>query len=150
MPIPAGFCDKIVLHNAYEHFEGTADTDFVAEAWRVLRPGGLLCILPLFVSDRYSIVTDPLVNRQNITWDKGANVVELPWWHNRFGRFYDAEALKRRVLTPAIDAGFEPTIYHVINVQEVHLCAYLHFALVLRKPAEQPQVESQGPSALGA
>jgi hypothetical protein len=38
MPIPAQFADTLVLHNTFEHFEGSADTDFIAEAWRVLQP----------------------------------------------------------------------------------------------------------------
>lgn len=144
MPVPDEFTDKLVLHNAFEHFEGTADTGFIAEAWRVLKPGGVLCILPLAVSDHYSIITDPLVSRRGIVWDEGAQVIELPWWHNRFGRFYDAGALQRRVLMPAGRLGFSPTIYHVMNVKEVHRDAYLYFALVLRKPGEQQQAQALG------
>ena len=29
MPVPGEFANKIVLHNAFEHFEGSADTDFI-------------------------------------------------------------------------------------------------------------------------
>jgi SAM-dependent methyltransferase len=139
MAVPDRFADKMVLHNSFEHFEGTADSDFVAEAWRVLRPGGLVCILPLFMSERHVIVTDPLVDREGIVWDEGADVVELPWHHNRFGRFYDPAALDRRVLSPAADVGFVPTLYHFVNVQEVHPRATMHFGLVLAKPAEGQQ-----------
>jgi SAM-dependent methyltransferase len=134
MPVAGEFADKLVLHNAFEHFERSADFDFIAEAWRVLKPGGTLCILPLFVSDEYTILTDPLVDRRGIVWDEGARVVEVPGWHNRFGRFYDASALRRRVLIPA--SGFSTTIYHFVNVKDVHPRAHLHFALVMRKPAE--------------
>jgi SAM-dependent methyltransferase len=134
MPVPDGFADKLVLHNAFEHFEGTADTDFIVEAWRVLKPGGMLCIAPINLSDRYSIVTDPLVDRRDIVWDEGAEVVEILWWHNRFGRFYDAAALERRLLAPARQVGFQTTIYHVENVRAVHPRAYLHFVLAMQKP----------------
>jgi hypothetical protein len=133
MPIADGFADKLVAHNAFEHFEGTADSDFMSEAWRILRPGGRLCILPLFMSDHFVILSDPLVNRRGVVWDSGATVVELPWWHNRFGRMYDAQALRRRVLEPA--QAFKQTIYHVTNPFAVHPDASLHFALVLEKPA---------------
>lgn len=135
MPVPDGFADVLVLHNAFEHFEGTADTDFIVEAWRVLKPAGRLCILPLFVAERHSILTDPLVDRRGIVWDEGAHIIEQPWFHNRFGRFYSIETLRERVLTPG--KQFDTTIYHVMNVRDAHPLAYLHFALVMRKPNDQ-------------
>ena len=133
MPVPEGFADKLVLHNAFEHFEGREDTDSIIEAWRVLKPGGILCILPLLVAERYSIVSDPLVNREGILWDNGAQVIERPWFHNRFARFYDVSALQHRVLEPG--KNFDTTLYHILNPRDVHPHAYLHFALVMKKPA---------------
>lgn len=144
LPVPHGFADKLVLHNSFEHFEGTADTDFILEAWRVLKPGGALCILPLFVSDHYKILSDPLVARTGISWDEGAHVVELPWFRHRFGRFYDATQLQRRVLAPAHEVGLIPTIYSVVNTHEVHRRAHLRFALLMRKPLEHEQDRVEG------
>jgi Methyltransferase domain len=135
MPVPDDFADKLVLHNSFEHFEGTADIDFISEAWRILKPGGSLCIAPINLSDRHCIITDPLVNRRGIEWDDGAEVIELLWFHNRFGRFYDASTLQRRLLAPAAQVGFETTIHHVINVKDVNPYAYLHFVLIMHKPA---------------
>lgn len=132
LPIPDEFADMLVLHNAFEHFEGTADSDFIREAWRVLRPGGVLCILPLFMSERFSVMSDPLMDRRGVTWDAGAEVVEIPWWHNRFGRLYDAEALQSRVLAPG--AAFDQLVYQVVNPYEVHPSVCMHFILVLYKP----------------
>jgi SAM-dependent methyltransferase len=136
MPVESGFANQIVLHNAIEHFEGTADSDFVTEAFRVLKPGGVLCILPLFLSDDFANLTDPMMDRTGIQYDPGAKVVELPLiWHNRFGRFYDSAAAERRLIQPALKAGFKPILYHVQNVKEAHPQAYLHFALVMQKPS---------------
>ena len=59
LPLPSGFADAMVLHNAFEHFEGDADTAFIREAARVLKPGGRLCILPLFLFTEHAIQTDP-------------------------------------------------------------------------------------------
>lgn len=134
MPIADSFADKLVLHNAFEHFEGSADTEFILEAWRVLRPGGVLCILPLYLSEEYHILTDPLVRRSGVVWDEGARIVERPWWHNRFGRFYDPPALDRRVLAQARNLGFQTTVYHAENITEVLAQSDLHFVLMLRKP----------------
>jgi hypothetical protein len=135
MDVPAGFANKLVLHNAYEHFEGTADSDFIREAWRVLRPGGLVCILPLNMTDQFSILTDPLVDRRGIAWDPGARVIEIPTWHNRFGRMYDAAALKQRVLEPARQVGFDINVLRVRNTEAIHPSTYLHYILLLTKPA---------------
>jgi SAM-dependent methyltransferase len=135
MPVADQFADALVLHNSFEHFEGTADMEFVSESWRVLKPGGTVLIVPLFVSDRYTIITDPLTDQRGVAWDAGARVVELPGWHNRFGRFYDAPALERRVLSPAREIGYELEILRVVNLEEIHPLASTHFALVMRKPS---------------
>ena len=134
MPLPDEFADKLVLHNAFEHFEGNADTEFILEAWRLLKPGGVLCILPLYLAEEYHILTDPLVKRRNVAWDEGAKIVERPWWHNRFGRFYDTQSFNQRVLTVANNIGFQPTIHHVTNIKEVLAQSDMHFILILRKP----------------
>jgi SAM-dependent methyltransferase len=133
IPVPDDFADKLVLHNAFEHFEGDADSDFIREAWRVLRPGGVLCILPLFMSDRFAVITDPLVDRTGVVWDAGTDVVEIPWWHVRFARLYDGAHLKQRVLDPG--AQFRQVLYHVVNPREVHPRISLHFALMMFKDA---------------
>ena len=77
-------------------------------------------------------VTDPLVNRQGIVYDDKAEIIEVPWFHNRFGRFYDINTLKQHVLIPG--RKFNIKIYHVMNLKEIHPSLYLHFALVMQKP----------------
>jgi SAM-dependent methyltransferase len=134
MPVSDQFADALVLHNSFEHFEGTADSGFVAESWRILRPGGSVLIVPLFVTEEYSIVTDPLTDRRGIAWDPGARVVELPGWHNRFGRLYSASALEQRVLAPARQFGYDIELLHFANVTDVHPLAMIHFALLMHKP----------------
>ena len=145
MPLPDGSVDKLFLHNSFEHFEGDIDTGFVREAWRVLRRGGGLCVVPLYLSARHQIVTDPLVDRTGVEWDPDAEVVERVGHRNRFGRFYSPATLAERVLRPAFECGFG-----------VEVCAFddstygaddgfssaqrgINFAMVLRKP---------GPSSL--
>src|SRR5207237_10050679 len=55
MPVTAGFADSMALHCSFEHFEGLADTEFVAEAGRVLKHGGKCCIAPLYLAEAYGI-----------------------------------------------------------------------------------------------
>jgi hypothetical protein len=134
MAVSDEFADCLVLNNSFEHFEGNADSGFVTESWRVLRPGGRVFIVPVFVSEQHSILTDPLTDRRGIEWDPGAQVVELPGWHNRFGRFYSASALEQRVLAPARRMGYELELLHFANVKDVHPLATTYFALLMRKP----------------
>lgn len=141
------FANALVLQNSFEHFEGTADTGFIAESWRILRPGGSVLIVPLFVSEEYINITDPLVDRRGIAWDPGARVLELPGWHNRFGRFYSADALERRVLAPARQVGYDVELLHFANVADVHPMAATHYALRLRRPqgavADRPERQAE-------
>lgn len=134
MPVGDEFADALVLHNSFEHFEGTSDSDFVPEAWRVLKPGGLVVVVPLFLSEQHTIISDPLMDRRGIAWDPGARVIELTGRRNRFARFYDAAALEERVLTQARHAGYDLEILHFANVKDVHPRASTYFALVMRKP----------------
>jgi SAM-dependent methyltransferase len=133
MPVGDEFADALVLHNSFEHFEGTSDSDFVAEAWRVLKPGGLVVIVPLFLSEQYSIISDPLMDRRGVVWDPLARVIELTGRRNRFARFYDAWALEERILSRARKAGFDLEILHFANVKDVHPRASTYFALVMSK-----------------
>jgi hypothetical protein len=57
--------------------------------------------------------------------------VEIPWWHVRFARLYDAERLRERVLEPG--GQFRQVLYHMTNASEVHPRISLDFALVMRK-----------------
>jgi hypothetical protein len=98
MPVPDGFATKLTLHNAFEHFEGDSDIRFIEEAGRVLRPGGRLCILPLFLHDRYAIQTDPAaLPRQGLPFEDDAVLYCARGWRDRHGRFYDVPHLISRI-----------------------------------------------------
>lgn len=131
LPFWDGAIARMTLHCSFEHFEGDADSAFIREAARVLRPGGRLCILPLYVADVYHNITDPEVNRDGLVFDDGAAIAEVRGWDNRFGRWYDAEALARRVLAHA--ESFTVQLIHIENARDVDPACYLRFALLLTK-----------------
>lgn len=137
MPVEAGFADALVLQNSFEHFEESADTEFVTEAWRVLKPGGVVCIVPIYISQRYEILTDPLL-RVPPLFDPGAAVVRVAGYRNRFGRFYSVEALVERVLEPARRVGFACELFDFENVRELEAGSGLYFGLLLVKPRALP------------
>lgn len=140
MPVPAAFADKLFLHNSFEHFEESSDSEFVVEAWRVLKPRGAVCIVPLYLSARHQIVTDPLLDTRDVAWDSGAEIVSRRGYRSRFGRFYSVEALAKRVVEPALECGLQYTIWHFGSVDQTAgdpiSRAYrgLRFGMVLRKP----------------
>jgi SAM-dependent methyltransferase len=143
MPLPADFADLLTLHNSFEHFEGATDTKFVQEAWRVLRPGGKLFIVPLFLSEQYDILTDPLVDTDDVVWDSGANVVSVVGYRNRFGRFYSFTALANRVVEPAMRCGFTVTLIHFTNATDLVPILGPYLGLLLSKPRDaRPGVSS--------
>jgi hypothetical protein len=133
MPVEDGFATKMALHCSFEHFEGDSDIGFIREASRVLAPGGMLCILPLYMADKYSILTDPVVlPRKGISFEDGATLYCRKGWGNRHGRFYDIPHLKERVLANMGD--LELKIFIVRNQDRIGPGIYLRLAALFRKP----------------
>lgn len=140
MPLPDQSVDKLFLHNSFEHFEGETDSNFIQEARRLLRPNGAVCIVPLYLSTRPQIITDPANDREGIAWDGDAEIVSQRGHRNRFGRFYSVETFRRRVLAPATECGFRVSVYHLAGADpdssEPVDRAYrgIGFAALLTKP----------------
>jgi SAM-dependent methyltransferase len=134
MPVPEGFASKMALHCSFEHFEGNADERFIREVERVLRPGGRVCFAPLYLWERFGVLTDPAVAiAQAVHFDVGATVYCKPGWGNRHGRLYDPAQLAARVRANL--GSLQLTLYHIVNAAEVDPSCYLQFAAVISKPA---------------
>lgn len=132
LPVADGFASKMALHCSFEHFEGDQDIRFLREAERVLRPGGRLCILPLYLSPEYAIQTDPVVvPRRGIEFDPEAVLYAARGYGYRFGRFYDIAHLDSRLR--ANRGPLAMTIYVVQNAKEISPDCYLKFALLFEK-----------------
>jgi hypothetical protein len=132
LPVPDGFATKMGLHCSFEHFEGDSDIGFIRESTRVLRAGGSLVIVPLCLSPRYTVVTDPLVaGPQRVRFESDATVLAVKGFGNRHARFYDAAHLYKRVIQNA--SGLQITIIHLMNAGAVHASCYAQFALVAKK-----------------
>jgi len=134
LPIPPEFADGLSLHCSFEHFERDRDMRFIREAERILRPGGRLCILPLYTSKTYSIETDlatwPTLG--NPDFDRDAVICLFDGWGERHGRFYDAPHFIERIIGNL--GSLRLDLYRVENHHEVAPDCYLWFAAVFTKP----------------
>lgn len=136
MPVADGFTDLLTLHCSFEHFEGDADSRFVREASRLLRPGGRLCIVPLYTCRDYCIQSDPATwAEQPVRFEPDATVCLARGWSERHGRLYDHRHFLDRVVDHLGDLAL--TVYAVENAHRVAPDCYLSFAAVLRKPAAE-------------
>jgi hypothetical protein len=133
MPVPDGFASKMALHCSFEHFEGNSDIDFIKEAHRVLRSGGAICIIPLYLFDKYAIQTDPHVSvPAGVQFEDDATIFCHPTWKNRHGRFYDPAHLMSRIHNHL--SGMTMTVYRITNAKAVDPSCYMKFAALIAKP----------------
>lgn len=135
MELPEESIDGVTLHCSFEHFEGDADTRFVSNIGRLLKPGARAVILPLYLHNEFLIETDPLISGGNVPVDDGARLTASFGYANRFGRHYDVAALRRRVLQPALDAGLNVVLHRIRGAKEVSTGCYLRYAMVLQRPS---------------
>jgi len=138
MDLPDAFADGMTLHCSFEHFEGDADTRFVREAARVLKPGGKVAIQPLYIHQDYFVLSDPYGPEGVGPIDDGAYFIAAFGYSNRFGRHYDPQAFVRRVAAPAIAAGLRTIVYIIDGAHKVSQACYLQFAMVLERVDNAP------------
>jgi SAM-dependent methyltransferase len=137
MPVRDGFATKMALHCSLEHFEGDSDIRFFREANRVLAPGGVVCVVPLYLCEHYAVQTDPVIAvAQNVGFEDDAVLYCADNWGNRHGRFYDAEHLASRLRNAT--AGIQVVIYRLVNVSDVDPSCYARFAMLMRKSTGAP------------
>jgi hypothetical protein len=133
LPLANGSVDAMTLHCSFEHFEGDADTGFIREVGRVLKPGGRVCIVPLYLGEYAFIMSDPAWG-YGIKADPGLPVHFFPRWGERHGRFYSVSTFQERVFAPALAAGLTPKLVHFSNILDLDPSCYTHFGLILDKP----------------
>lgn len=138
VPLAGGSVDAMSLQCAFEEFEGAADTGAVREAARLLRSGGTLAIVPLYLDDTYFIATSPRTLVDRGSFDQGAVVV----WRDdgvesRFSRHYSPETLVDRLSEP-LGLFSQVRVMHVTNLASLRerwpgSRLYAYFVLECRK-----------------
>jgi len=138
VPLPSESVDAMSAHCAFECFQGGSDVGFIREAARLLRTGGRLVIVPLYVDDTHFIATSPYTVVDPDGFDEGAAVV---WrddeYDEVFSRHYSPEALVER-LGGTLDLFSEARVVHVTNLDSLRerwsgSRLYSYFMLECRK-----------------
>lgn len=135
MPLDDEFASKMALHCSFEHFEGDADIRFIREASRVLKPGGKLCILPLYLFTEYAIMIDRYYNPEIVLYED-VTIYLADGWGTTHGRFYNIDKFKSRVIDNL--GGLTITIFKIMNEKFVDESCYLKFAALIERPPHLP------------
>lgn len=133
MPLDAGFASKMALHCSFEHFANGSDIRFIKECGRVLRSGGKVCIIPLYLLPQYSIRIDPTLEHDiSVTDPEGAAKVYVRNYQVDYGRFYDPESFEQRIVNNA--DGLAITVYRIRGLEDLgEGNVYSQFAMIAEK-----------------
>lgn len=133
MPVPDAFADKMALHCSFEHFENDSDTRFLTEVGRILRPGGVVCIVPFYLAEEYCIITDPEDSGSSmLSYEEGVMVRAARGWKNRHGRFYDPAHVHSRLWVHL--GALSGEVLRIRGASEIDPSCYVRFGLVIRRP----------------
>jgi hypothetical protein len=116
--LPGGYADALFLHCAYECFQGDADVRLLAEAARLVVPGGTLAVTPLYLDDIHFVLTHPECPLPDGTIEPEATVLtrDDPW-KVPFSRHYSPESFATRIMA-AMPQELEARVLYFTNLDE--------------------------------
>jgi len=128
MPIPDGFASKAALTCSLEHFEGKSDTELYQELSRILKPGGIVCVIPFYIFLEEATQTDPTISVPcGVVFDRNTTVYCAQGWANRHGRFYSPQSFVNRIINP-VKEKFKFDFYYLKNAEIIDTSVYVRFA----------------------
>lgn len=131
MPVRDGFFTKMGLHCSLEHFENDSDINFIKEAGRVLKKGGKLCIVPLYIFNKYALLSSPsYMIKNNVLPEKDA-IIYYQGYGNGYIRFYDVSHLTTRIRNNL--NGLKLTTYVIQNGKDVDPSCWVRFVAIFEK-----------------
>lgn len=121
------------LQCAFEMFNKDDDVNLIKEMARILKPGGKLIILPLYLHTHYCAYSSPAYFGKGYTDVTAKEYV----YHDLYGipsaRFYDAHTLKKRILKTINALGMQYKILALRNKNGFGNNIYCHFILEITK-----------------
>lgn len=121
------------LQCAYEMFMGDDDTNLLKEFARILKPGGKVIILPLYMHTHYCAFSTAEYYGKGNSDALAQEYVCLDWNGIPSARYYDANALKKRVLDPIERLGMCYQLLALRNKADLGKNIYCHFILEITK-----------------
>lgn len=121
------------LHCAYEMFVGNDDVRFISEVSRILAPGGMVVILPLYMHTHYCAYATPEHFGKGHSDPAAKEYVRLDCEGIPSSRKYDAATLKSRVLDAIVSEGMTYELLALRNKSEFGEGVYCHFILEIRR-----------------
>lgn len=124
---------KAAMHCSLEHFEGDEDIALIKEVERVLVPGGLFVVVPLYLSDEYFVFTQPALYAEFSLQDWPCFPPEATLYHseggNRHERYYDVPNLLKRIIRPT----HLEMVIHSFGSSTTCTLGQMRFAAVFKK-----------------
>lgn len=128
LPVPDAFFDGVVATCSIEHFEGNSDIGFMKEVARVLKPGGKIIVLPLYINATACYYVDPVCAvLGDAAYEPEHDIYCEKGWGNRFGRFYSAATLRQRLIDPNPELSF--AVQYLKDANSLGPSVYCRFAL---------------------
>ena len=121
------------LHCAYEMFMNDDDTRFIHEAARILKPGGKVVILPLYMHTQYCAYATPEYFDKGYSDPEAKELIRFDSTGIPSSRKYDAVMLKKRVLDPIVSIGMYYRLLALRNKAELGNNINCHFILEIER-----------------
>lgn len=121
------------LQCAYEMFAGDNDSKLLKEFARILKPGGKVVILPLYMHTHYCAFSTPEYFGKGHSDPVAIEYACLDWEGIPSARYYDESALKKRVLDEIDQLGMRYQLLALRNKADLGKDIYCHFILEITK-----------------
>lgn len=121
------------LQCAFEMFTGDDDLNFISEVRRIMRPGGRVVILPLYMHTHYCAYSTPDYFGKGFSDVDAVEYVRMDSYGVPSSRKYDAAHLKSRILDRITSMGMNYQLMALRNKQQFGDNIYCHFILEITK-----------------